>query len=45
MGECVCYLKDIGLLRLAGGWWLVLIYCEREILLVGWWLVAGAEMM
>jgi hypothetical protein len=26
-------------------WWLVLIYCERKILLTGWWLVAGTEMM
>jgi hypothetical protein len=29
----------IGLVRLAGGWWLVLICCERKILLAGWWLV------
>jgi hypothetical protein len=28
-----------GLVRLAGGWWLRLIYCERKILLAGWWLV------
>jgi hypothetical protein len=33
------------LVRLVGGWWLVLICCERKILLVGWWLVASAEMM
>jgi hypothetical protein len=26
------------------GWWLVLIYCERKILLVGWF-VTGAELM
>jgi hypothetical protein len=26
--------------RLAGGWWLVLIYSERKVLLAGcWWLV------
>jgi YD repeat-containing protein len=25
-----------GLVRLAGGWWLRLIYCERKILLAGW---------
>jgi hypothetical protein len=24
---------DLGLVRLAGGWWLVLIWCERKILL------------
>jgi hypothetical protein len=29
--------KDIGLVRLAGGWWLRLIYCERKILLAGGW--------
>jgi hypothetical protein len=23
----------------SGGWWLRLIYCERKILLAGWWLV------
>jgi hypothetical protein len=34
-----------GLARLADGWWLVLIYCERKILSANWWLVAGAEMM
>jgi hypothetical protein len=28
-----------GLVRLAGSWWLRLIYCERKILLAGWWLV------
>jgi hypothetical protein len=33
------------LVRLAGGWWLVLIYCERKILLAGWWLLAGAELV
>jgi len=21
------------------GWWLLLIYCERKLLLAGWWLV------
>jgi hypothetical protein len=25
-----------GLVRLADGWWLRLIYCERKILLAGW---------
>jgi hypothetical protein len=29
----------------SAGWWLVLIYCKRKILLAGWWLVAGTEMM
>jgi hypothetical protein len=29
----------------SAGWWLVLIYCERKILLAGWWLMADAEMM
>jgi hypothetical protein len=38
-------LRNCGLVRLAGGWWPVLIYCERKILLVGWWLLAGAELM
>jgi hypothetical protein len=33
------------LVRLAGGWWLRLIYCEKKILLAGWWLVAGAELV
>jgi hypothetical protein len=37
--------KDKGLVRLTGGWWLRLIYCERKILLAGWWLVAGAELV
>jgi hypothetical protein len=37
--------RNVGLVRLAGGWWLVLICCERKILLGGWWLVVGAEMM
>jgi hypothetical protein len=36
---------EYGLVRLAGGWWLRLIYCERKILLAGWWLVAGAELV
>jgi hypothetical protein len=36
---------DHGLVRLTGGWWLRLIYCERKILLAGWWLVAGAELV
>jgi hypothetical protein len=34
-----------GLVRLAGSWWLVLICCKRKILLAGWWLVAGAELV
>jgi len=25
------------------GWWLVLICCERKVLLAGWWLLAGAD--
>jgi len=25
--------------------WLVLIYCERKVLLVGWWLVAAAGLV
>jgi hypothetical protein len=29
----------------SAGWWLRLIYCERKILLAGWWLVAGAELV
>ena len=30
---------------LAGcGWWLVLIYCEKE-LLASWWLVVGADLV
>jgi hypothetical protein len=29
----------------AGGWWLMLIYCEVKILLADRWLVAGAELM
>jgi hypothetical protein len=29
----------------AGGWWLVLISCERKILLAGWWLLADAELV
>jgi hypothetical protein len=37
--------SENGLVRLAGGWWLRLIYCERKILLTGWWLVAGAELV
>ena len=33
-------------LRSAGcGRWLVLIYCERKVLLVGWWLMADADLM
>jgi hypothetical protein len=35
----------LGLVRLADGWWLRLIYCERKILLAGWWLVAGTELV
>jgi hypothetical protein len=31
--------------RSADGWWLRLIYCERKILLAGWWPVAGAELV
>jgi hypothetical protein len=37
--------QKMGLVRLAGGWWLRLIYCERKILLAGWWLVAGTELV
>jgi hypothetical protein len=28
-----------------GCWWLVLICCERKILLAGWWLMVDAKMM
>jgi hypothetical protein len=38
-------LETFGLVRLAGGWWLVLICCERKILLAGWWLLAGTELV
>jgi hypothetical protein len=38
-------LTEHGLVRLAGGRWLRLIYCERKILLADWWLVAGAELV
>jgi hypothetical protein len=38
-------LYGLGLVRLASGWWLRLIYCERKILLAGWWLVAGTELV
>jgi hypothetical protein len=31
--------------RSAGRWWPVLIRCEKKILLAGWWLVAGAELL
>jgi hypothetical protein len=34
-----------GLVRLAGGWWLKLIYCERKILLADRWLMTGAELV
>ncbi|KAG2623413.1 hypothetical protein PVAP13_3KG059827 [Panicum virgatum] len=27
------------------GWWLVLVCCERKILLTGWWLLAGVSLM
>ena len=27
------------------GWWLVLICCERKILLADWWLMAGADLV
>jgi len=27
------------------GWWLLLIYCERKILLAGWWLLAGTDLV
>jgi len=27
------------------GWWLVLICCERKVLLDGWWLAAGAGLV
>jgi hypothetical protein len=36
---------DLGLVRLAGCWWLVLICYERKTLLAGWWLLAGAELV
>jgi hypothetical protein len=35
--------RYIGLVRLAGGWWLRLIYYERKILLADWWPVAGGR--
>jgi hypothetical protein len=38
-------LLDLRLVRLAGGWWLVLICYERKILLTDWWLLADAELM
>jgi hypothetical protein len=34
-----------GLVRLAGCRWLVLICSERKILLAGWWLLTGAELV
>jgi hypothetical protein len=44
--KSLCYKSDDnGLVRLASGWWLRLIYCERKILLADWWLVAGAELV
>jgi len=33
------------LCSLGSGWWLVLIYYERTILLICWWLVAGADLV
>jgi hypothetical protein len=33
----------VRLVRLAGDGWLVLICCERKILLASWWLLAGAK--
>jgi hypothetical protein len=29
----------------SAGWWLVLICCEKKILLAGWWLLAGAKLV
>jgi hypothetical protein len=37
--------RDLRLVRLAGGWWLVLICYVRKILLTGCWLLADAELM
>jgi hypothetical protein len=34
-----------GLDLLAGGWWLVLIYYERKILLADWCLMADVKMV
>jgi hypothetical protein len=31
--------------NIASFWWLVLICYERKILLAGWWLVAGADLL
>jgi len=25
--------------------WLVLIFCEKKVLLIGWWLLAGADLV
>jgi hypothetical protein len=35
-------MTTLRLVRLAGGWWLVLIYSERKVLLADyWWLVCS----
>jgi hypothetical protein len=34
-----------GLTPRSAGWWLMLICCERKILLAGWRLLAGAELV
>jgi hypothetical protein len=34
--EMLARQQVLGLVRLAGSWWLVLICCERKILLAGW---------
>jgi hypothetical protein len=37
------FIRDYQPVRLAGGWWLVLVCSKRRVLLAGsgWWLVAG----
>ena len=39
------FVNQSALCSLWCGWWLVLIYCEKKILLADWWMLAGASLV
>jgi len=43
--QTIYYHDAYSLCSLYWCWWLVLEWCERKILLAGWWLEAGAKAM
>jgi hypothetical protein len=43
--SCFSQLAPQGFSPRLGGWWLMLICCERKVLLAGWWLLTDVELV